>query len=273
MASVWAQELPAERLLRMERPLVIAHRGYSALAPENTLPAFKAAVEAGADLVELDYHHSSDAVPIVIHDSTLDRTTDAVARWGGKDLLIRSRTSEELRRLEAGLWFESPMRGVALPLLTEAIDAIQRGSVALIEHKSGDALTCAQLLRARDLVNQVVVQSFDWAYLSDFHRIEPRQVYGALGPPKRWEGRELADEEKALSRAWVDRVGTIGARVIVWNNQVTREAVEMAHSRRMKVWIYTVNDPLEAKALLSLGIDGIITDNPAMLWRVLALLK
>ena len=91
MASVGAQELPAEHLLRIERPLVIAHRGYSALAPENTLPAFKAAVEAGADLVELDYRHSRDAVPIVIHDSTLDRTTDAVARWGGKDLPVRSR--------------------------------------------------------------------------------------------------------------------------------------------------------------------------------------
>jgi glycerophosphoryl diester phosphodiesterase len=271
MASVGAQELPAEHLLRIERPLVIAHRGYSALAPENTLPAFKAAVEAGADLVELDYRHSRDAVPIVIHDSTLDRTTDAVARWGGKDLPVRSRAAEELQGLEAGLWFESPMPGVALPLLTEAIDVIQRGSVTLIEHKSGDALTCAQLLRAGELVNQVVVQSFDWAYLSDFHRIEPQQVLGALGPPKRWKGRELTDEEKVLNRAWVERAIAVGARVIVWNSQVTREAVDVAHSRQTKIWIYTVNKPAEATALLSLGVNGIITDNPAMLWRVLAL--
>ena len=79
-----AAELPpkAEALLKRDRPLVIAHRGYSSAAPENTLPAFRWAVEVEADLVELDYHHSKDQVLTVVHDGTLDRTTDAVQRWG-----------------------------------------------------------------------------------------------------------------------------------------------------------------------------------------------
>src|SRR5574341_2564494 len=74
----------AERLITENRPLVIAHRGYSAVAPENTLPAFQLALAAGADLVELDYHHSKDGIPIVIHDHELDRTTDGDERWQSK---------------------------------------------------------------------------------------------------------------------------------------------------------------------------------------------
>jgi glycerophosphoryl diester phosphodiesterase len=86
----------AEKLLALDRPLVIAHRGYPQFAPENTLPAFQLALEAGADLVELDYHHTKDGVPIVIHDADLDRTTDATNRWGGSKLKVTAYSAAEL---------------------------------------------------------------------------------------------------------------------------------------------------------------------------------
>src|SRR5262245_16428460 len=101
----------AEKLLALERPLVIAHRGFSAVAPENTLPSFKLAMAAGADLVELDYYHSSDGVPVVIHDPDLDRTTDSVKRWGGKKTRVDSKTVEELRLLDAGSWRDAQFKG------------------------------------------------------------------------------------------------------------------------------------------------------------------
>lgn len=262
---------PVETLINLPRPLVIGHRGYNQIAPENTLPSFKLAKAAGADLVELDYHHTKDGVPVVIHDSELDRTTDAVARWGGKKIPVASKTLNELRSLDAGQWFDPKYAGTRLSSLSEALDFIQDGSVTLIERKGGDAATCVKLLREHNLVNRLVVQSFDWSYLKDFHQQEPRQVLGALGPPGWRGGKKLTDAEKELNPSWVDEVKHTGARAVVWNNQITREAVAYAHQQGIKVWVYTVNEPAVANKLLDLGADGLITDNPSIMWRAMAL--
>jgi len=262
--------LPAEKLLLAGRPLVIGHRGFNQIAPENTLPSFKLAKCAGVDLVELDYHHTKDGVPIVIHDATLDRTTDA-AKWGGKKIRVDSKTAEELQTLDAGKWFNAQFTGTRLPLLTKALDFIQDGGTTLIERKAGDAATLVKLLREKKLVNQLIVQSFDWAFLEDFHRQEPSQVLGALGPPSTRDGGKLTDADKTLGAAWIAQAAKTGARAIVWNQLITNEAVNLAHVRGLKVWIYTVNEPAQANQLLDAGVDGIISDNPALLWRILAL--
>ena len=261
----------AERLLALNRPLVIAHRGFSMLAPENTLPALRMAVKAGADLVELDYHHSSDGVPVVIHDYDLDRTTNAREKGLPSKTRVDARQAAELRELDAGQWFDPHYTAIKVPLLTEALEVIQDGGVTLIERKAGDAQTCVELLRERNLVNEVVVQAFDWDYLRDFHALEPRQVLGALGPPSTINGRRLSAQEKELDSGWIDQVKQLGARAVVWNKQVSREAVANAHEKGLKVWVYTINDEALANQLLDLGIDGIITDNPSLIWRALAL--
>jgi glycerophosphoryl diester phosphodiesterase len=266
MNSIQATETnsPAERLLHSNRPLVIAHRGYSQAAPENTLPAFRLAKTAGADLIELDYHHSQDGKLVVIHDTTLDRTTDATNQWGGSKIRVASKTLGELQSLDAGIWFGPQFAGTRLPSLNEALDVIQDGNVTLIERKSGDAAACVQLLRERKLVNQVIVQAFDWDYLADFHKLEPKQVLGALGPPSTRAGKKLTDEEKVLSPNWIAEAQKAGASAMVWNRQVTKETVAHAQAKGLKVWIYTINHPAEAERLISLGVDGLITDNPAL---------
>lgn len=266
-----AGDSPAEKLISAPRPLVIAHRGYSQVAPENTLPAFKLAKTAGADLVELDYYHSKDGQMVVMHDGTLDRTTDAVARFGGSKIPVGSKTLAELKTLDAGKWFDPQFTGTKVPTLAESLDLIQDGNVTLIERKAGDATTCAKMLQARGLVNRVVVQSFDWSYLADFHALEGKQVLGALGPPSTREGKKLTDAEKVLSKEWIDLALKSGVRVIGWNNQVTKEAVDYAHSKGLKVWVYTINEPAEASRLLDLGVDGIITNNTGLIWRAVAL--
>lgn len=93
---------PAVDLVAFERALVIGHRGYNVIAPENTLPSFEMALKAGADLVELDYHHSRDGVPVVMHDFTLDRTTDATNHWHTNMIKIADKTLAEIRTLDAG---------------------------------------------------------------------------------------------------------------------------------------------------------------------------
>ena len=268
-----ATNSPAETLLKSKRPLVIAHRGFSQFAPENTLPAFKLALRAQADLVELDYYHSKDGKLIVFHDKTLDRTTDATNRWKAAKIAVGSKTAAEFEGLDAGAWFDRQFAGTKVPTLEESLDVIQGGGgVTLIERKEGDAPTCAALLQQRGLVNQVVVQAFDWHYLKKFHEAEPKQVLGALGPPNLLaDGTKPGDRPKPLSAEWLDLVKQSGAKIAVWNRDVTKQSVRAAHRRGLKVWVYTINDAALATSLLDMGVDGIITDNPAIIWRAMAL--
>jgi glycerophosphoryl diester phosphodiesterase len=262
---------PAETLLASPRPLVIGHRGYPSIAPENTLASFERALQAGVDLVELDYHHSADGIPVVIHDGTLDRTTDAIARWSGKDLPVQGRSAAELVTLNTGAWFKPPFLGQKLPTLQAALDLIQSRGITLIERKGGDPATLSKLLAERNLLNQLVVQSFDWQFLRGFHQLQPTQVLGALGPAGSRAGRRLTDAEKALSRTWLDEVKATGARIAVWNRQVDAAAVKEAHGLGLQVWVYTINELDVAASLLEAGVDGIITDNPALIWKALAI--
>ncbi|MEI7937739.1 MAG: glycerophosphodiester phosphodiesterase family protein [Verrucomicrobiota bacterium] len=264
--------LPALKLVASQRPLVIGHRGYCQIAPENTLPSFKLALTAGADLVELDYYHSRDGKLVVIHDGELDRTTDATNRWHQKKIRVETKTAAELQSLDAGSWFDPKYAGTRIPLLTEALDAIQQGGVTLIERKGGPPADCIQLLREKHLINQVVVQSFDWEYIRAFHEQEPEQVLGALGPPGRFpDGRKLSDDDKKLNARWLDEVHKTGAKVAVWSDKVSREAVQLAHQQGLRVWVYTIDDPSQANKLLDMGVDGIITNNTSLIRKTLAL--
>lgn len=264
--------LPALKLIASKRPLVIGHRGYCQFAPENTLPSFKLAMAAGADLVELDYYHSKDGKLVVIHDGTLDRTTDATNRWGQTKVKIETRTAAEIQSLDGGSWFDAKYAGTKIPLLSEALDTIQQGSVTLIERKAGDPAACIKLLNEKDLINKVVVQSFDWEYLRSFHEQNPEQVLGALGPPSLLPGgKKPSGIPKELSAAWLDELQKSGAKVAVWNEKVSKESVQLAHQRGLKVWVYTINDPVVTNRLLDMGVDGIITNNTSLIWRTIAL--
>src|SRR3989442_493509 len=99
--------------------MVIAHRGNAVAAPENTLPAFESAVQLGADLVELDYRHSADGVPVVFHDEHLERTTDAPRRWGLQKARLCEKSAAELGELDAGSWYGRQFGGTRIPTLAE----------------------------------------------------------------------------------------------------------------------------------------------------------
>ncbi len=269
--NVTATEAPSLKLLARSSPLVIGHRGACAHAPENTLPSFRLALDAGADLVELDYHHSADSVPVVIHDATLDRTTNARKQWDGRRIAVLDKTAAEIQTLDAGSWFDRQFAGTKVPLLTEALDFIcGSGGVALIERKSGDASTLARILRERELVNKVVVISFDWKFLRELHELEPSQTLGALGPPEHLpDGRAPSGGPKGLDAPWLDALVETGARVVVWSRLVPGAAVGLAHASGWKVWVYTVDSPTQARHLFKLGVDGIATNDPALIRQTL----
>ena len=255
-AAERVDQTPAVKLTTARRVLIIAHRGDSKAAPENTLPAFRSALRVGADLVELDYYHSSDGVPVVFHDRELDRTTDAVRRWGGKKIPLVSKSFAELRTLDAGSWFDAKFAGTKIPTLARSIEVIQAGSVTLIERKKGDAKTCVALLEKHRWTEQLVVQAFDWDYLADCHRLAPKLVLGALG-------------SKEITPAKLDQIEKCGASVVGWNYKDLRKTdVAEIHRRGLKVWVYTVDDPKVAKRLIEMDVDGLITNVPGKMKKV-----
>jgi glycerophosphoryl diester phosphodiesterase len=245
--------LTAIELVSRERPVVIGHRGFSAFAPENTLPAFHLALEAGVDLVELDYRQSADGQLIAIHDAELDRTTDARLRWGGNHIKVEERTAWEIRSLDAGSWFDPKYAGTRIPLLGEALDLIQPRAIALLERKSGGVESTIRLLESKRLAGRVVVQSFDWAFLHALHERLPDQPLAALGPLSGLPGvKRTPGVFGQLTGRWLRALRKTGASVV------------------LKVWVYTINRPELAQRLLDLGVDGLITNNPAIIWKTMA---
>ena len=200
---------------------------------------------------------------MVIHDPKLDRTTNAVRRWRRKRVRVASKTAAELQELDAGRWFGPHCPGAKIPLLSEALEFVQTGSVALVEHKAGDPHTCIRLLREKGWINKVIIQSFDWEYLRRFHEAEPAQVLAALGPASMLpSGKRPLGLVRKLNAAWLNQVAKTGARVVVWSQKLSKNAVHLAHERGLKVWVYTINEPKLATRLVAAGVDGIITNDP-----------
>lgn len=245
-------------VMRMERVAVIAHRGDSRVAPENTLPAFEAAVRLGVNLVELDYLHTADGVPVAFHDETLDRLTDARALWGGEKIPLASKSLAELKTLDAGRWFGSQFAGTRIPTLSEAIDAILAGSLPLIERKAGDAATFVELIERKQCLGRVAVMAFDWDYLAECHRLCPYLTLGALG-------------EKELTSRQLDEIQALGASFVGWNNDyLTKAHIDAIHARGLRAWVWTVDDPQRAEQLIDWGINAITSNVPAVIKDVVA---
>ncbi len=243
----------ARQVVAENRLLTIAHRGASRLAPENTLPAFQAALNLGVDLVELDYRVTADEVPVVLHDEELDRTTDAARRWQQSHIPVAARSLAELRTLDGGSWFSEQFAGTGLPTLREALRTITARSIALVERKAGPAQGCVDLLCEQRLLDRVVLQAFDWDFLADCRRLAPEVVLAALG-------------ENALTADKLDQICRRQLPVVAWDHQqVTAELVSIARGRGLRIWTWTVDDPARMRELASWGVGGIITNRPDLL--------
>ena len=245
-------------LLDLDARPVIAHRGASAEAPENTLAAFEAAVRGGADAFELDVRLTADGAPVVIHDDTLDRTTD---RTG----LVRSHTLAELRSVDAGARFTSdrgqthPYRGgdVRIPTLGEVLWAFPRVPV-LLEIKEPEAQEAVRkVLFQEDAAERCVVASEHQAALRAFE--EAPFARGASGA-----------EISALY--WAALLGrrppAVGYRLLSVPERYrgltvpTRRFVAAAHALGCPVHVWTIDEPATARRLWARGVAGIVTNSP-----------
>ena len=239
----------ADELIRRPGTLVIAHRGLPIAAPENSLPGFEAALAYKPDFVELDYRHTLDGVPAVIHDDKLDRTTNSRAVFGAADVLIGSKTFAELGKLDGGAWYSPKFAGAKLASLAEAIDLVCPQTCLMIERKDGDAATLVKLLREKQVLDRVIVQAFDWNFIADVRKLEPDLPTGLLG-------KQRLDAEKLA------RVREIAPRVIGWDfRDLDAAVIRTGHDAGVKVWSWTVNSEAKARELAAAGLDGLITNH------------
>lgn len=233
------------------RVAVIAHRGNSSEAPENTLAAFRKAVVAGADGVELDARASADGTLHCLHDDTLDRTTNALRLFGQSRVHMADVDDARIALLDAGAWCGRDFARERVPTLAEALAVICPGALPVIERKDGDAERYVGVLREQGLVGRAVVMAFEWGFLSRLHGIEPDQPLAVLG-----EGEWDAQQEASLPAT--------GACVVAWRQtDVTAERVSRWHELGLGVWCWTADTPVEWARLVAAGADGIITNRPA----------
>ncbi|MDI6097520.1 glycerophosphodiester phosphodiesterase family protein [Actinoplanes sp. NEAU-A12] len=225
----------------------VAHRGYSTVAPENTLPAFAAALRAGATLVEFDVRVTRDGVPVVIHDRTVNRTTNGSGRvW---DL-----TADEIATLDAGSWFGAGFTGLRVPTLSETLDLLAAGPAELlVEIKPPATLdevkSIVAQLAHRDLLDRSVVQSFDADVLRKVRDVAPDVRRGLLLFRFDAETVELSRE-----------LGVTYCNPPVAD--VLHDAETMAALRAAGVGVmpWTPNDMAGWRPLVDAGVAGLITD-------------
>lgn len=223
--------------------IAIAHRGASAWAPENTIAAFDAALEVKCRAVEFDVRLSADGIPVVIHDETLDRTTNGCGRVAETNWL-------DILRLDAGSWKHPRFAGTRVPTLEEALQAIYPDARPIIELKVPiDPSRLVGILRRHRVLADAVVISFDSAILSAMHA-ENREItlFQILDS---WSAKIVRDCRGA------DITG-----VVMKFDQWALDRAVMAMEILPHAWAYDVNDPGAAAACGAMGLDGVITDYP-----------
>jgi glycerophosphoryl diester phosphodiesterase len=242
--------LAVTRTTRQNQPVVvIAHRGASADAPENTLAAFRLAADEGADFIELDVQESSDGEVVVIHDADLMKV-------GGSPLKIWASTAADLRTVDIGSHKAPQFSAERVPTLRESLDAVKGRSRVIVELKTyghGQRLEerVADIVEAAGVAGETVFMSLDHGMAARMKALRPDWRVGIL-----------------VAKALGDLTTIKTDFVAVQAGMATRSFVRDAHRAGLQVYAWTVNDPVLMVALMSLGVDGLITDKPALARQV-----
>ncbi|WP_426324583.1 glycerophosphodiester phosphodiesterase [Microbacterium sp. E-13] len=248
-ARVSSTELMGDERTPGQAAFIASHRGGAATAPENTLPAITAALDAGFDYVEVDVALTEDRHPVLMHDKKVDRTTNGHGR-------LASLTLAEVRELDAGSWFGPAYVGTPVPTFAEFLDALVAADGRAIVELKGEwdaaaAEAAVSDVVARGLERRVVFASFDARTLA----------LAAAGSDVL--SRLLI--VKQLPSDVVSAVAEAGARGVVVSRKAVLarpDIVEELHANGARVVVYTLNDDTQWDAVTALGVDGIVTDDP-----------
>lgn len=248
-------------------PTVIAHRGASGVAPENTIPAIEAALAQRTGWVEVDVQRSRDGALVLMHDETLDRTTDAPEVFPHRGpWMVGDFTLADLRCLDAGSWFGTPFRRVRIPTLRELLAVLAPPTGLLLEVKDPllypgieeqlvEELSAGGFLQAALAERRLIVSSFDHRSMRRLASICPALPVGL--------GYELTPTDAELRNA-AGFAAEINADALI----LDRDLVRRVHALGLALNVFTVNEDRGARAALEFGVDGIIGDYPAQLRSV-----
>ena len=240
-------------------PMIIAHRGASYDAPENTLAAVSLAWEKGADAVEIDVHLSSDQQIIVIHDKSTKRTTD-------QNYEVKETPSETLRTLDAGSWKDEAFSGEKIPFLEEVMATVPEGKKLFIEVKCGPEIipVLTKQIESSGIEERLVIISFHFEVVKQSREVMP-------GIPAFFLHYTLT---RRYGKDWITKAREANLSGLNFRYRgITPSFTHKVHAAGMKMFAWTVDDPKEALRLTRLGIDGITTNRPAWLREELVRLR
>ena len=233
---------------------VIAHRGVSGSYPENTLSAFQAAIDIRAEMVELDVSISQDGIPVVVHDRTVDRTTD----FEGD---VQSFSVEELKRMEVGAWFSEEFRGEEFPTLRESLE-LMKGQIAVnIEIKTeavsdeiqgGVVDKALQIVKDLDMISSVIFSSFDYRVMEQLNVLDSKIAKALL--------YEASQSAELLPSELVQKY-----KIDIFNcsyKQLSEKWINDLQKHEIPYFVYTVNEPELMRELIEKDVSGIFTDFP-----------
>ena len=242
--------------MSLKLPKVIGHRGAAAYAPENTIEGIHTAADMGVEWVELDVKLTKDQVPIIFHDEILERTTNGSG-------LVAETTYEQIKQMEAGSWFGDSFAGIKIPTLEEALDAlIERDLGFNLEIKPCPGREVETTEAALDILSQIwddhnrlLISSFNPVCLETAQHIAGDWSRGLLLAP---EG-----EEEIINPDWKDLadhldVKTVNLGTSITTQDIVREIIELD----MRVLVYTVNDPIDARQYQAWGVECVFSDEP-----------
>ena len=239
------------------RARVIAHRGFSGRGPENTLAAVREAIAIGADMAEVDVTVTADDQVVVIHDEDVQRTTD------GRGLVIGF-TLAELQQLDAGSWFSPQFAGERIPTLDEVLAEAEGRILLNVEIKSeaverGLAAKVAAAIRARGMVDQVIVSSFSPRALEEMRSAAPEIRTAVLYYPKIHRGRDP-----------VEIVNGLGASAFnIRGSRLTKKMLRRCREHEIPVGVYTIDKPKKMQRFLKKDVDAIFTNYPDRMLEIL----
>lgn len=245
-------------LFSLPKPVIFAHRGASSHAPENTLAAFRLAVEQGATAIELDVQLTADQEVIVFHDSTLDRTTDGQGRLSNYSL-------RDLKALNAGLLFDPAYQGEEIPALAEVFEELPGNIFINIELKNIRSpfdplpLKTAELIRRYQAQDRVLISSFNPRALRNFQRISPEIPCGRL----------LYNPVMVKIHGYFPPLTSRYKSIHLPFPALSRPTIRTFQDRGLRVFSYTLNHPQDIIDATTWGVDGFFTDDPAFAIRLL----
>ncbi len=247
--------------MALKIPKVIGHRGARAYAPENTVVSIETAASLGVEWVELDVKLTKDGIPIIFHDDELGRTTNGTG-------LVAQTTYEDLRDLDAGSWFGDSFVATRIPTLEEAVDAILKHDLGFNmeikpcpgREKETAEVALDYLSRVWDDPSKILISSFQHVSLEAAMDLAPD-----------WARGLLIDDDIPLLENWKELADYLDVKTLnIGKKLINQQLVEEVMDLELPLLVYTVNDPMMARAMQKLGVDSFFSDNPDVIMENLA---